>query len=283
MTYTDLLSRELDAVGIRGRLRARILIEITDHLACDPDADLGPPEQLAGQFADELGTSRARRAALAAFASLAFAGVLFAVAFLAHPGVLRSATDTARPFSDLAAGLIVIAPQVAFVAGTLAGVRAIRRRRTTVMPRAEAAIVVRRAATGLTAGVASMVGFALVALILGDRDPGWWVVLTLSLSAAGALALLAAVPSLLTAARVRPLAEGLRGDLVDDLGPAIPYQLRSRPWRLALIVAVSLAIVIAAAGVVQADPFDGALRGLADGAACLLGFAVLGRYLGLRS
>jgi hypothetical protein len=40
--------------------------------------------------------------------------------------------------------------------------------------------------------------------------------------------------------------------------------------------------VIGLAGVVQSDPFDGLARGLADGAACLAGFAVLGRYLGLR-
>jgi len=34
--------------------------------------------------------------------------------------------------------------------------------------------------------------------------------------------------------------------------------------------------------VVQDDPFDGLARALADGLLCLGGFAVLGRYLGLR-
>jgi hypothetical protein len=34
---------------------------------------------------------------------------------------------------------------------------------------------------------------------------------------------------------------------------------------------------------VQADPYDGILRGLADAIACLAGFAVLGRYLGLQA
>jgi hypothetical protein len=52
---------------------------------------------------------------------------------------------------------------------------------------------------------------------------------------------------------------------------------------LAAGVAAAVAFVIAAGGVAQADPFDGALRRLADGGACLVGFAVLGRFLGLRT
>jgi hypothetical protein len=71
-------------------------------------------------------------------------------------------------------------------------------------------------------------------------------------------------------------------DLFDDLGGLVPPALRGRPWRFALAVAGALAVAIALAGVVQSDPFDGLARGLADGAACLAGFAVLGRYLGLR-
>jgi hypothetical protein len=43
-----------------------------------------------------------------------------------------------------------------------------------------------------------------------------------------------------------------------------------------------VAVAIALAGVVQDDGFDGGLRGLLDGAACLAGFGVLGRYLALR-
>ena len=283
MRYSERLSVELSNVGVRGRLRARILAEIADHLACDPDADMGPPAQLARQFADELGTSLARRAALVVFASLAAAGSMFAAAFLSNPGVIRSATETARPFSDLAAALMVVAPQVALVSGLLAPVRAARSRGASVMARAEAAIVVRRAGTGLVAGLASMGGFALLAVIIGNRAPGSWVVLTLSLSGAGAMALVGATPALLAAARLRPVAQGAAGDLSDDLGVLMPGRLRGRPWSLALLVAAAVALVIALAGVVQSDPFDGALRGLADGGACLLGFALLGRFLGLRS
>lgn len=283
MTYTETLWRELRSVGIRGRLRKRIAAEIADHLACDPNADLGAPDQLARQFADELGTSLARRAALGAFVALAFAGTLFAVAFLAHRGILRSASGTTRPFSELAGWLMVVGPQVALVAGTLAGLRAIRRRRATAITREEAGVIRRRATVGVLAGLASMVGLGWMALILGHRAPDWWVTLTLAVSAAGVVALLATGPLMLAAARVRPVASGPGGDLGDDLGALMPGRLRDRPWAFALVVAGVVALVIALAGVVQSDPFDGVLRGLADGAACLVGFAVLGRYLGLRS
>jgi hypothetical protein len=283
MTYIEQLSGELWRVGIRGRLRARIVAEIADHLTCDPGAELGPASELAHQFADELGTSLARRAAFVSFAALSFAGAMFAAAFLSNPGLLRTATDTARAFSDLAAALLVLAPQVALVAGSLAAIRALRRRGAAVLPRPEAGILVRRAATGLLAGLTSVGAFALMAAIVGDRAPGWWPTLTFGLSGAGALALCGAAPILLAAARLRPVAAGTAGDLSADLGPVLPNSLRDKPWSFALLVAGAVALVIAIAGVLQADPFDGALRGIADGSACLLGFALLGRYLGLRA
>ena len=51
----------------------------------------------------------------------------------------------------------------------------------------------------------------------------------------------------------------------------------------ALLVALTLAVATAAAGVAGNDPYDGALRGLFEAGGCLVGFAVLGRYLGLRA
>jgi hypothetical protein len=57
VSYVDELSNALADVGISRPLRRRILDEIADHLACDPDAELGAPAQLAHQ----LPTSWARR------------------------------------------------------------------------------------------------------------------------------------------------------------------------------------------------------------------------------
>jgi hypothetical protein len=68
-----------------------------------------------------------------------------------------------------------------------------------------------------------------------------------------------------------------------DLGDLLPVPLRGRTWALAFLVAAAVAVVIAIAGLLQSDPFDGVLRGLLDGGACLLGYATLGRYLGLRA
>ena len=58
---------------------------------------------------------------------------------------------------------------------------------------------------------------------------------------------------------------------------------RVTPWRIALILSGVITLVMAAIGVRSHDLYDGILRGLFDAAACLIGFAVLGRYLGLRA
>lgn len=50
-----------------------------------------------------------------------------------------------------------------------------------------------------------------------------------------------------------------------------------------MIVAGAVAVAITVASVPASDAFDGALRGIADALVCLLGFATLGRYLGLWS
>jgi hypothetical protein len=42
-------------------------------------------------------------------------------------------------------------------------------------------------------------------------------------------------------------------------------------------------VVLSLQGVVVDDPYDGIARGLLDAAACMTGFIVLGRYLGLRT
>ena len=73
MSYLEALDRELREAAVRGRLRRRILAEIADHLACDPEADLGPPRALAREFAVQLGSSRTRRSACATVVALGVA------------------------------------------------------------------------------------------------------------------------------------------------------------------------------------------------------------------
>jgi hypothetical protein len=282
--YLDGLGRELTAAGIRGRRRKRILAEFAYHLECDPSAELGDAAELARQFANELGTSLARRAAFTAFSGLAVAGVLIAVGFVAAQQPLFASRRSGNPaFLDIGAWMLVLGAQVAFVAGGLAALRAWRRRGAGVLSRQEAVIIVRRAQVGLGAGVITMVGFGVTAGAMIHQTVGWWTRLALSLAGAGILALVAAAPAVLAAGRLRPVASGCAGDMYEDLGPLVPPPLRGRPWRFAMAVAIAVAALIAVAGVVQSDPFDGILRGLADGVACLAGFALLGRYLRLRS
>lgn len=276
------LHRELTAVGITGRQRARILDEISDHLQCDPGADLGEPRLIAHRFADELGTARARRAGLISFGALAVAGILFAVAFVSAPqqvlgAIPRNTNWTLRVGNWVAA----IAPQVAFAAGVLALLRALRRRRTPVMARAETRMLVRRAVVGVVMGMASMAGLAALALELNPYLSSAWVTVTLVCTAIGAVALTATAPALIAAHRLPSAAEGPPGDLYDDVGAWLPRSLDGRPWRVALVLAGAIFVVMSATGWAASDGYDGMARGVADALLCLVLFATLGRYLGL--
>jgi hypothetical protein len=285
MIYLDALSHELTMVGIRGRLRRRIVAEIADHLECNPQAELGSPRQLARGFADELGTSYAQRAGFTVFVALAIAGTLFATAFLsayaAGPRLAYTHPHSAL-LGAVAMATIVLFSQLAFVTGCLAALRVLGHRNERVVSSAEAGMIVRRAAIALGAGLATMAGLALAALEFQAGIAGWWTTLALGASAIGTSALLGAAPSLLASLRVRPTAPGGTGDLFDDLGNLTPTLLQGRPWAFALAVAAVLAAAVAFAGLLEGDGLDGTARGLADALACLTGFAVLGRYLGLR-
>jgi hypothetical protein len=289
MNYVDELAHELMLVGVRGRLRARILHEIADHLDCDPDAseqELGAPADLAREFADELGTARVKRAGFESLAALVVAGTLFAIAFLTAGWggfAWSKVAATPSPFlSDLGGVLMLVSPQLAFVAGLLAGIRALRHRCAGVVPRSEAVIIGRRSMVALVCGLATLIGLALVAIEFQHVAAGWWTTLTLACAVVGSCALATAAPAVLATIVVKPTAPGHAGDVFDDLGVLMPPALRGRPWAFAIAVATLIALVVTLAGVLQADPFDGAARGLVDGLGCLAGFGLLGRYLGLR-
>ena len=286
MSYVQELSQALDGAGIRGRRQRRILAEISDHLSCDPQAELGAASEVARLFADQLGTIRARRAGLGVFGALAVAGGLLTAAFLAHNIPTASFPrlhPASRPLADLALVLITVGAQLAFVCGVLAALRALRQRGQPILAQREAVVIGRRAAFGLAAGLASMVGLALLGVEYHRALPSWWYSVAIWGATGGACVLLAAVPLVASAAAIRPQKRGSAGDLFDDLGPIVPRALRGRDWWLAVIVAAGVAALITLAGAFGDDPFDGAARGLADGLACLAGFGLLGRYLGLRT
>jgi hypothetical protein len=275
------LGRELSAAGISGRARRRILDEFADHLACDPSAQLGEPAALARQFADEVGSARARRAAVVSFGALALAGSLFGLALVTSDSVFGATPKGGPVIGEIATAAAILFSQVSFVAGTLAALRWVQRRGSGVLPAAEAKVIVRRAAVGVICGIVTMVGLGTVAIAYHRFQPSAWATFAIVAASVGTAALLVSLPALWEAARLRPVAEGGAGDIFDDLGGVVPHPLAGRPWLLAVVVSAAVAVVITLVAVPAQDAIDGAMRGLADAVLCMLGFATLGRYLGL--
>jgi hypothetical protein len=295
MTYLDALDSELATAGIPARRRARIISEFTDHLAENPEAELGAPRDLARQFADELGTRLARVTAYRAFVALAGAAGTLVVMFLLGGrtnGWVGYGSFNGNPTERWYIPMLFVcaaAAQVALAAGSLALIRAWRLRHAVVISHADALILNRRAAVGLVAGAMTMMVMPLT--FFGFRhmwatfdnltDPGArWFVTNLILGSVAVIGLLSLLPSVLTAIRLRPSLEGEAGDIRADIGFDDP---RITPWRVALCLSGVILIALTLAGVAADDPYDGLARGLLDAAACMVGFAILGRYLGLRT
>jgi hypothetical protein len=280
----DELDRELAAVGVPARRRRRIRLELEDHLACDPSADLGDPAELARQFADELGTAYARRASYASFLVLVPFGLLLGALF-AFAGVNTTRTPLVPTLT------LVLGVQLAFVGGTLAVLRAFRLRRRVAIPAAEARVLLCRASVALVGAALTIVVLGLymselgvggrwhrvetplplVAVFAWSLSPLAWATLGV-----GSAAVLVGATFVGRASRLLPRGSGEVGDLSDDLGIDVD------PWRLAIAIGGAVALCIAVAGVIQGDPIDGLIRAVGDGFLCLAGFAILGRPLGLR-
>jgi hypothetical protein len=281
MTYLEELDDALRDCGLNGHRRQRIVAEFADHLHENPSANIGEPWQIARRFADELGTHHARSAALTAFGALAITGLVVGVR-----GVAMLPWNTDGSGSDTASLLAAfLAGQVALAAGGLAVLRALRLRRESTISRREATVLARRGGGGVAAGAVTVIAFPFRqsyaahpgAVQIGHGSTSWvWP----AISAAALLALAAATPAVIRAVRIRPQAVGPAGDLLADLGQ-IAHPTRT-PTRFALLFAGMLTLLATVAGVVANDPYDGAIRGVVEGAACLVGYGLLGGYLGLR-
>jgi len=270
VNWLDELERELTEARIPGARRRRILAELADHLASDPDSEarLGSPAVLAHQFADELGTAFARRAGYGVFLALVPIGLLFGALFS------LAAVDATSVDAPVTVGLL-LGIQLAFVGGVLALLRTLRTRSKRSITAADARILVHRATLGISGGAIAVATLAFA--VFQPRGVQWagpelgYVTVVV-----GALGLSAPVVLTARAAALHPSDKGFAGDLASDLG------IDAGPWRIALSIAFAVALCIAIAGLVQSDPIDGAIRGVGDGMLCLAGFALFGRPLGLR-
>ena len=280
MSYIEDFGRELRVHGIRGTRRCRILAEVIDHLDEDPSAEerFGSPAEVANAFAAELGAQASRRSAVSAFAALGVAGAVYAVSFVSL-GFASPPTELLDPpLGALAFALMIVAPQVAFVSGALALLRTLRRRNERAIPTSELVVIRRRTGVALLFGLVTMGALSLFAYVFRAELAAWWLTLTYT-STAGASVLLglAAVPAL-TARRLRPQVAGEAGDVFADVG----VRFGGDPWRFARLVSIAAGLLVWLAAVLQGDPLDGLIQGVFEGFACFAGFAVLGKYLGLR-
>jgi hypothetical protein len=288
MSWLDQLAAELGARGVPGPQRRRIVLELRDHIECEPGCEdrLGDPGELATSFADELATSRARGSAFWSVGALALAALALVTSQLAigraggHPGYGNGISIAL--FIPALLGML-LAPQVALVAGSLAALRAARRRSTPRLPAAEIALIERRTRVALAAGLATVGGLALYLVNFAPRLPGWYLGLVGALSGAAAVALLVAFRGLTRAQAIVSGVAGPGGDVFDDI-PIIGRQwLRRRPWRLGVIgsLLIGIAAVLFTAHA-ERSLIEGLERGIPEALALALGFALLGRVVGLR-
>jgi len=268
----DELGRELSAVGIRGRQRERILAEFADHLACDPDADLGDPHTLAAQFADELASDGARRTALWTFGALSFVAVALGVPQVSLPTIPDIGGGRSIVLTGVAALALVVGAQVAFAAGSLALLRALRLRHLPALPAQEVAILRRRVTVALAAGAATAAGSSLYAVNFWNVVPSWWA--TLALAAAGVATLplgVAAVAQARTSS-LHVSRDGAAGGLRADLG------IIGRPW---LIGGAAIVAMLVGTAVAEGSLLEGALRAGFEAVAFVACFAAFRRNLAL--
>lgn len=257
------LRDELDRVGIRGRLARRIELELADHLACDPEANLGEPRLIAERFAAELRLPLTRRATYTGFAGLALAAVLLAAsqrALVVAHGSVPSVPGLRGTLIAWAGLAIMLGCQVAFVSGMLAlwGVR-----RGT-----PPALVQRRLAFALGSGLLVVCGIGFDSVAFHPYLPLW-------ATAVAAAAAVAPVPVLAASAG------GLR--TASALTPGGPVAVRPFPaW---LVVAIGAAVVLAitvGSAFAERSWQEGLVRGALEAAAFAGGYLVLGRRLGIR-
>ena len=264
-TFIERLDRELTNRRVRRTVRRRIALEYADHLACDPESEkrLGDPRELAGEFAAELAADDARRVARNAFAALTLAALSLAVGQLTigaaggYPGN-NNGLSTALAVPTILT--ILIAPQIALVAGSLSALRALRRRGSRRLPDAEVALIHRRSAVAVGAGLATCVALLLYAADHTQQMAGWWLALQAGLAAAAGLALIVVAIQARSSRQTRGAVPGPSGGIVDDVPPLALVAAHPRAACAATAVAAGIAGTVLG-GVAERSLIEGLERG----------------------
>jgi hypothetical protein len=264
MTFFRELRRELAACGVDARRIRRIVLELEDHLACDPEAKLGKPREIAAQFAAELRVAHTRRATVGGFVSLSLTAILVASTSIAVSAAggwpdLFGARGVILALAGLAA---VFAGQVAFVAGVLGASLWLRRP-------GELRLVQRRMSVAIAAASVVVIADGVDAVALQARMPAWWFAFAVS-------------ATLVSAAALAGAAHGLRA--ATTLTPA-RFERPAAGWGGTWVLAVWCAAVAAmtlGSAVAERSWIEGVFRGGIELVAFGAGFLAFGRLLGLR-
>ena len=272
--YVDRFSGELERRGVLARDRRRVLAETKDHLheLADRHGEqqaierFGDSSSLAVEIAAQFATTKTVRSTYATFGALA-------VTALAYLGLLAYADDRAP---DILAGkqaavgvgatlALLLLPQIAFVSGGLALLRALRRRGQATLSCHELDVLGRRSAVALAAGLLTVASM----LVWGYEFDHFLPVLGFAL--VGVVPLVAVAPGLALASSPQALSCGPAEDVFDDLRL---QRFRPRPWLFAIAVGLAAAAV--------AFAFNGLVVAALELTAVLACFAALGRPLALR-
>ncbi|HET9323342.1 MAG TPA: hypothetical protein VFO03_05640 [Gaiellaceae bacterium] len=274
--YLARLSDELIHRGVGARDRDRILAEAADHLREladrhgeeDAIARFGEARPLAVELAAQLATTKTIRSTYATFAGLGVTALaLLALLVYADDRAPNDVLAGKHAAAGLLASLgLLLLPQVAFVSGGLALLRALRRRGQGALPCEELDVLGRRSAVALAAG-----GLTAVSMLVWGYEFGHFVpVLVLAVVAVAPLCVV--LPALASASSPQAPSAGRADDVFDDLHLG---RLRARPWLFAFAVALSAGVIALAV--------DGIVLAGLELTAVLVCFAWLGRPLALRS
>jgi hypothetical protein len=312
----DYLSELGTHLHVSARRRRRILTEVEDHLACaaaelrSPEQAVqrfGPPRELAQTFVDQAAARGGLRAARAA----GVVGILTGTLVTSAPGrPVFQAVFPSGVFAFVLGQVALVVGVVTFVRGfaPAGGPRGARlalvmRGAYVVLACAMAASIygmVRAATAGSGWGVDAWIALAL--LVLGTAATAMAVATSRTPAAAASASpgnqyILADIGLALERAAKRVPLLRRAAPLIWTLPSRVPrlvasLDLRRHPWRFALAVSLAAGLAVAIGhGVTEEATSDHIARQLGAGAiiagvealAALLGFALLGRYLGLRS
>jgi hypothetical protein len=264
MSFSSELRRALARHGIDARRARRIVTELEDHRASDPDAALGSPELIAERFAAELRVTQTRRATFGGFAVLAVAavGVLAVSMGISAAGGWPEFGGTSSVFLVLAGAALILGGQVSFVAGVLALWGFLR-------DASDLRLAQRRMRVALVAAATVVAGQATNAVVLRPSLAGWWFALAGSVT-------------LVSAAGVGAAAVWLRraGALTPDVRRAtfgVPA------WFVLGTGLVAFALMTVGTAHAERSWIEGLIRGGLEVLAFAAGYLAFGRVLGLRA